>query len=79
VISADKARLTLSAEIKQKYQKWIIHRLLTVATFEREGKLSNPGGRAARAQCMEKNYGTGNPRASAARAHCSYFAPSIVQ
>jgi hypothetical protein len=38
-------------------QKWIIHEKLRVATSEREGKLSNPPGRAARARCMEKIYG----------------------
>jgi hypothetical protein len=52
LIWADKASLALSAQIKQKYQKWIIHRKLRVATSEREGKLSNPRGRAARARCM---------------------------
>ena len=57
LVWAYKARLALYAQIKQKYQKWIIHRKLTVATSEREGKLSNPRGRAARARCMKKIYG----------------------
>jgi hypothetical protein len=39
--------LALYAEIKQKNQKWIIHEKLTVATSEREGKLSNPRARRA--------------------------------
>jgi hypothetical protein len=43
---------TYQAEIKQKYQNGNIHRKLRVATSEREGKLSNPRGRAARARCM---------------------------
>ena len=38
----------------------------------REGKLSNPRGRAARAPCREKIYG--NPRARAAHAPCIDFA-----
>ena len=47
----------LDARLHRKYQKWIIHRKLRVRTSEREGKLSNPRGRAARARCMEKIYG----------------------
>ena len=43
------ARLALYCVFKQKYQKGFIHRKLTVPTSEREGKLSNPRGRAARA------------------------------
>ena len=43
------ASLALYAQIKQEYQKWIIHRKLRVPTSEREGKLSNPRGRAAHA------------------------------
>jgi hypothetical protein len=39
------------------YNWFIIILMLFVATSEREGKLSNPGGRAARAQCVEKSYG----------------------
>jgi hypothetical protein len=42
---------------KQKYQKGFIHRKLKVPTSEREGKPSNPRGRAANARCMEKSYG----------------------
>ena len=38
----------LDARLHRKYQKWIIHRKLRVRTSEREGKLSNPRGRAAR-------------------------------
>jgi hypothetical protein len=49
--------LALSDLRKQKYQNGSIHRKLRVPTSEREGKLSNPGGRAARARCMEKIYG----------------------
>ena len=52
-----KARLALSDLRKQKYQNGSIHRKLRVPTSEREGKLSNPRGRAARARCMEKIYG----------------------
>ena len=44
-----KASLALYRFCKQKYQKGFIHRKLTVPTSEREGKLSNPRGRAARA------------------------------
>ena len=51
---ADKARLALSATRKQKYQNGNIHRKLKVPTSEREGKLSNPRARAARAPCREK-------------------------
>jgi hypothetical protein len=47
-----KARLALYPVCNQKYQKWIIHRKLKVPTSEREGKLSNPRGRAARPRCM---------------------------
>ena len=52
-----KARLALYAERKQKYQNGNIHRKLKVPMSEREGKLSNPRGAAARARCMEKIYG----------------------
>jgi len=55
-ISAYKASLALYAERKQKYQNGNIHRKLTVPTSEREGKLSNPRARAARAPCREKIY-----------------------
>ena len=48
----DKARLALSSKRKQKYQNGNIHRKLRVPTSEREGKLSNPRGRAACARCM---------------------------
>jgi hypothetical protein len=69
-ILAYKASLALYSKIKQKYQKWIIHWKLIVATSEREGKLSN------RARCMEKFTKIyGNPRASAARAPCGDFLP----
>jgi hypothetical protein len=57
---------------KQKYQKGFIHRKLRVRTSEREGKLSNPRGHAARARCMEKIYG--NSRSCAAREPCIDFA-----
>jgi hypothetical protein len=49
---AYKASLALYAKRKQKYQNGNIHRKLKVPTSEREGKLSNPRRRAARARCM---------------------------
>jgi hypothetical protein len=52
----DKASLALSSKRKQKYQNGNIHRKLKVPTSEREGKLSNPRARAARAPCREKIY-----------------------
>ena len=77
MISEYKASLVLYAEIKQKHQKWIIHGklLVRVATSEREGKLSNPRGHAAGAQCMiffSKNYKI--PHTDAARELCVNFA-----
>jgi hypothetical protein len=48
----NKARLALFTNRKQKYQNGNIHRKLKVPTSEREGKLSNPRGGAARARCM---------------------------
>ena len=60
-------RLVLSSKRKQKYQNGNIHRKLRVPTSEREGKLSNPRARAARAPCREKITEIyGNPRARAA-------------
>jgi hypothetical protein len=53
LIWAYKARLALYAQIKQKYQNGNIHQKLTVPTSEREGKLSNPRARAARAMLGE--------------------------
>jgi hypothetical protein len=55
----NKASLALLQSRKQKYmyQNGSIHRKLKVPTSEREGQLSNPRGRAARARCMEKIYG----------------------
>jgi hypothetical protein len=47
-----KSRLALFTNRKQKYQNGNIHRKLKVPTSEREGKLSNPRGGAARARCM---------------------------
>ena len=44
--------LALFPKRKQKYQNGNIHRKLRVPTSEREGKLSNPRGHAARARCM---------------------------
>ena len=48
-VIGDKASLALSPIRKQKYQNGSIHRKLKVPTSEREGKLSNPRARAARA------------------------------
>ena len=71
--------LALYAEIKQKYQKWIIHEKLRVATSEREGKLSNPRARPARAMHGEKLRNMidmiTETRARAPRALCSDFLP----
>ena len=69
LIWVNKARLALFPQIKQKYQKWIIHRKLTVPTSERQGKLSNPRRRAARARYMEKIYGNLRKPARGRRAH----------
>ena len=67
--------LALYDERKQKYQNGSIHRKLTVTTSEREGKLSNPRGRAARAPCREKMYETLlETRARAPRFLCIDFA-----
>ena len=74
LISAYKASLALYAEINRENQKWIIHEKLTVATSEREGKLSNP--RAAPRACDAWRKFTeiyGNPCATAARALCIDF------
>ena len=57
LIWGNKASLALFRQIKQKYQKWIIHRKRRVPTSERESKLTNPRGRAPSARCMEKIYG----------------------
>jgi hypothetical protein len=46
----------MNIAVKEKYQYGHIHRELTVPPAEREGELSNPRTRAARARCMEKNY-----------------------
>ena len=73
-----KARLALYCKRKQKYQNGNIHRKLKVPTSEREGKLSNPRGPAARPRCIiffSKIYEI--PRKNAARESCSYFAPLI--
>jgi hypothetical protein len=83
---ADKARLALSAaKRKQKYQngntctKFSIHRkllnLVRVTTSEREGKLSNPRARAARAPCMEKIYVNLWKPARARRARYAFILP----
>jgi hypothetical protein len=53
----NKASLALLPKRKQKYQNGNIHKKLKVPTSEREGKLSNPRGRAARARFMKKIYG----------------------
>ena len=63
------------AQIKQKYQKWIIHRKLRVPTSERQGKLSNPRGRTARAAWRKFTEIYGIPRAHLARVLCSDFLP----
>jgi hypothetical protein len=73
-----KASLALYPVFKQKYQKGFIHRKLRVRTSEREGKLSNPRGRAARAMhefFFSKIYEF--PRTNAARARCGDFLPPI--
>jgi hypothetical protein len=75
LIWVNKARLALFPQIKQKYQKWIIDRKLTVATSEREGKPSNPRGRAPRARCMEKIYGNLRKPARLRRARAMYRFP----
>ena len=71
-----KASLALYRFCKQKYQKWIIHRKLRVPTSEREGKLSNPRGRAARARCMEKIYGNLRKPARLPRARAMQWFPA---
>ena len=58
----------LDAGLHRKYQKWIIHRKLRVRTSEREGKLSNPRGRAARAMHGENLRKFTETRATAPRA-----------
>jgi hypothetical protein len=65
--------------IKQKIQKWIFRRKLTVATSEREGRLSNPRVRAARAPSMEKIYGNLRKPAKVRRARYAaiYSQPRI--
>ena len=70
-----KARLALYAKRKQKYQNGNIHRKLRVPTSEREGKLSNPRGRAARARCMDKIYGNLRKPARDHRAHAVHWFP----
>ena len=53
---------------RKKTKTTFFHEKLKVPTSKREGKLSNPRGRAARARCMEKIHGIyGNPRGAAAR------------
>jgi hypothetical protein len=42
---------------KKKNKNDIFHEKLKAPMSEREGKLSNPRARAARARCMEKIYG----------------------
>jgi hypothetical protein len=74
-----KASLALYWKRKQKYQNGNIHRKLKVPTSEREGKLSNPRGHAARARCMifpPENLR--NPaQTNATRAPCGDFLPPI--
>ena len=67
-----KARLALCCVCNQKYQKRIIHRKLRVPTSEREGKPTNPRGRAARARRMEKIYGNLRKPAHARRARTTH-------
>jgi hypothetical protein len=49
--------LALFSLRKKKNKNDIFHEKLKVPTSEREGKLSNPRGRAACGRCMEKFYG----------------------
>ena len=65
--------LALFPQIKQKYQKWIIHRKLRTTTFERVGKLSNPRARRARAMHGENLRKFTETRAGAPRASCTNF------
>jgi hypothetical protein len=67
--------LALYAKIKQNYRNGNIHRKLRVPTSEREGKLSNPRARAARARCMEKIYGNLRKPARPRRARAMYLFP----
>jgi len=51
-----KASLALDTKRKKKYQNDNIRKKLKVPTSEREGKLSNPRERAARARCMNFSF-----------------------
>ena len=70
---AYKASLALYAKRKQKYQNGNIHRKLKVPTSEREGKLSNPRARAARAPCREKIYENLRKPARGRHAHVMHW------
>jgi hypothetical protein len=70
---AYKPSLALYPVFKQKYQKGFIHRKLRVQTSEREGKLSNPRGRAARAMHGENLRKFTETRARPPRALCTDF------
>jgi hypothetical protein len=71
----DKARIALSSKRKQKYQNGNIHRKLKIPTSEREGKLSNPRARRARAMHGENLLKFKETRAAAPRA-CYAFIPT---
>ena len=63
-----KARLALYTLRKKKHKNDIIHKKLKVPTSEREGKLSNPRGCAARAMHGENLRKFTETRAKAPRA-----------
>jgi hypothetical protein len=65
----NKASLALFPKRKQKYKNGNIHRKLKVPTSEREGKLSNPRARAARAMHEENLRKFMETRARPPRAH----------
>jgi hypothetical protein len=74
LLLAHKASLVLWAKRKQKYQNGNIRRKLTaVPTSEREGKLSNPRGRAARAMHGENLRKFTETHARPPRALCTGF------
>ena len=71
----DIASLDLSSKRKQKYQNGNIHRKIKVPTSEREGKLSNPRARAARAMQGENLRKFTETRALAPRARHAFILP----
>jgi hypothetical protein len=70
---AHKGSFALYAKRKQKYQNGNIHRKLKVPTSEREGNLSNPRARRARAMHGENSQKFTKTRAAARRAPCGVF------